>query len=192
LMPKRSSESIMFAQFLYEEDLVSVTFLRQLQPISAGGAQIGPFEEGKEGKIPLWVAKALEADGAVKINWEEGSLKPSELYKLSWKEEKNEGISQLPKHFYPKLRALLSALNEAIKKNPTHTLLNEQRQSIMKAQDLINCRLQKILRLAMERNPSKALTEALEPEERALYSAIRSEIDDWRLKLLSEETKRGE
>jgi DNA replication initiation complex subunit (GINS family) len=95
----------------------------------------------------------------------------------------------LPPNFYPKLRELTNQLNESIKQNPTHTTLSEQRQAFMKAKDLINCRLQKILRLSFERNPSKPLVEALQPEEKSLFNNIRSEIDDWREKILLEETK---
>lgn len=153
-----------------------------------GGIQLGAYEEGREEKLPIWVARILEADGFVKVSGEEShGLKSTELYKLCWKEERNEGLSELPNHFYPRLRQLLASLNEAIKNNPTHTLLNEHRQSFMKAQDLVNCRLQKILHLAMERNPLRHSLDLLTPEELALFSSIREEIDTWRKKIISPE-----
>ncbi len=80
-------------------------------------------------------------------------------------------------------------LNENIKKNPTHTALNEQRQVSIRTHDLINCRLQKILRLSFERTPSKSSIEALEPEELALFNSLRSEIEEWRQRILSEGMK---
>ena len=188
-MSKRASGDIKFSQFLFEEGFVNVTFQKALASTKVGDAQIGPFEEGHEAKIPMWVARVLEDAGIAKLADTELLFKSSDLYKLSWKEERNEVVSPLPPNFYSKLRALLLYLNEGIRQNPTHTLLSEQRQSLMKAQDLVNCRLQKILRLAMERNPTKSLIEVLEPEEKALYSALRSEIEEWRQKILIEETK---
>jgi len=188
-LSKKASDDIAFSQFLFEEDFVNVTFLKSLAASNVGDAQLGPFEEGREAKVPLWAARVLEGEGIAKLTDAEQALKSSDLYKLSWKEERNEVVSMMPSHFYPKLRVLLLSLNEGIKENPTHTLLSEQRQSLMKAQDLVNCRLQKILRLAMERNPTKSLIEVLEPEEKALYSALRSEIEGWRKKILIQETK---
>ena len=188
-MSKKASESIKFSQFLFEEETVNVTFKKAFPATKIGDAQIGPYEEGREGKVPLWAARVLEEAGVARLSDDGQLLRSSDLYKLSWKEERNEVVSQLPPHFCSKLRVLLLSLNEGIKQNPTHTLLNEQRQSLMKAQDLMNCRLQKILRLAMERSPTKSLIDLLEPEEKALYSTLRSEIEGWRQKILIEEMK---
>jgi len=189
-MSRRASEDIKSSQFLYEEEPVGVIFQKPLPATKIGGLQVGAFVEGSEARLPFWAARALEAEGVVRLKLDEiQQLKSSELYKLCWKEERNETLYQLPPHFYPKLRDLILMLNSSIRQNPTHTTLNEQRQAFMKAQDLINCRLQKILHLSFERNPAKAVIDTLEPEERALFEALRSEIEDWRQKILAEETK---
>lgn len=187
-MPSNPSESIRHSQFFYEEEMVGVVFTRAFPSTVIGGTPVGPFEEGRETRIQIWAARILEEEGFVKIMDSEAQvLKPSDLFKLSWKEERNEGLSKLPQHFYPRLRLMLASLNKAVKENPTHTLLSEHRQSLMKAQDLVNCRLQKILHLAIERNPTKASVDLLEPEELALYTSIRSGIDEWRKKIISPE-----
>ncbi|HPC28068.1 MAG TPA: DNA replication complex GINS family protein [Candidatus Methanomethylicus sp.] len=192
-MSRRASEGINHAQFLFEEDTVQVVFLKPIPASMAGGNQFGPYEEGREAKVPLWVADVLAENGVAKLKDEDAKIiRSGDLYKLSWKEERNEVLSQLPPHFYPKVRALLRSLDEGIKQNPTHTLLSEQRQSQMKAQDMINCRLQKILRLSMERNPTKSLIDLLSQEERALYTALRSEIEGWRQRILVDESKTRE
>jgi len=169
---------------------VGVVFQKPLQATKVGDLQLGAFVEGSETRLPLWAAKALEADGIVRLSPDESQqLRSSELFKLSWKEERNEALLVLPPNFYPKLRELIAELDNSIRQNPTHTTLSEQRQTSMKAKDLINCRLQKILRMSFEHNPSKPMVDALQPEERALFSTIRSEIDDWREKILLEEKK---
>jgi hypothetical protein len=193
VVSRRASEGIGHAQFLFEEDAVQVVFLKPIPASMAGGSQFGPYEEGREAKVPLWVADVLAENGVAKLKDEDAKIiRSGDLYKLSWKEERNEVLSQLPPHFYPKVRALLRSLDEGIKQSPTHTLLSEQRQSQMKAQDMINCRLQKILRLSMERNPTKSLIDLLSQEERALYTALRSEIEGWRQRILVDEPKTRE
>ncbi len=181
-MPRSASSSIRVSQFMHEEDLVRVAFQRDFPEVAVGEFHEGPFEGGSEAKLPLWVAKILEADGVVKID-EGQQLRPNELYKLSMR-ERGEILYPLIPHFYSRVRDLLSRLNSAVKSNPTVPVLNEQRQVQMKAQDLVNCRLQKIMRLALERNPAKSSIDALEPEERALFNILRTEIEDWRQKIL--------
>jgi len=193
VVSRRASEGIDHAQFLFEEDAVQVVFLKPIPALMAGGSQFGPYEEGREAKVSLWVADVLAENGVAKLKDEDAKIiRSGDLYKLSWKEERNEVLSQLPPHFYPKVRALLRSLDDGIKQSPTHTLLSEQRQSEMKAQDMINCRLQKILRLSMERNPTKSLIDLLSQEERALYTALRSEIEGWRQRILVDEPKTRE
>jgi hypothetical protein len=189
-MARRASDDIKSSQFLYEEELVGVVFQKPLPATKVGGLDLPSSVEGSEARIPLWAARVLSKEGIVKLSLDEGQdLKSSELFKLSWKEERNEMLSPLPANFYPKLRDLVDDLNRSIKENPTHTTLSEQRQAYMKAKDLINCRLQKILRLSFERNPPKGAVEALQPEERAIFEALRSEIEEWREKILAEENK---
>ncbi len=186
---RRALEGIDYAQFLFEEEQVQVIFLKPFQA-TAGGNQFGPYEEGREAKLPLWVAEVLDENGVAKLKDEDAKIiRSGELYKLSWKEERNETLSQLPPHFYPKVRALLRSIDDGIRQTPTSTLLIEQRQSQMKAKDMINCRLQKILRLAMERSPTKSLIDLLSPEERGLYTVLRSEIEGWRQRIIVDDPK---
>lgn len=189
-MYNRASDSIRVAQFLYEEEQAKVVFLKPLPSFKIGGHQFETSSEGTEIRMPLWVARLLESEGILKIQQEEGEqLNCSELTKLSWKEERNEALAILPPNFYPKLRDLLASLNDGMKKNPTHATLSEQRQAFMKAKDLINCRLQKILHLSFERNPSKQILDSLQPEERSLFGVLRLEVESWRDRILSEKAE---
>jgi len=189
-MYSRASDSIWSAEFLYEEEQVGVKFLKPLPVFKIGDLQFGPCVEGALLRMPLWAARLLESEGILTIQPEEGEqLNPGELSKLSWKEERNEALALLPPNFYPKLRNLLTSLNDGMKKNPTHATLSEQRQAFMKAKDLINCRLQKILRLSFERNPPKQVLDSLQPEERSLFGVLRLEVESWRERILSEKAE---
>ncbi|NHV46069.1 MAG: hypothetical protein DSO09_02625 [Candidatus Methanomethylicota archaeon] len=184
-MFKRAYEEIKDSQFLYEEDLIEVVFQKPISKLIIEGEDYGSLVKGKEIKIPRWAAKILEEEGYVKIKSED-LLKTSDVIKLAWNEERVETLCKLPEKFYPKLRELIKNLNESIKKNPTATIINEQKQVTMKALDLINCRIQKILRLCFERTPSKSIIDMLEPEENALFQLLHSEIEEWRNKILTE------
>lgn len=180
-----SIEVIKYHQFIYEEDLVEVTFQKPIPKLKIGGEDLGSPIKGTELKIPRWAAKALEEEGYVKIK-DDGQLKLLDIIKLLWKEEKTETPCKMPEKFYPKLRELLKTLNENVRRNPTDIAINEQKQVQMRSLDLINCRLQKIIRLAFERTPPKSSIDALEPEELALFKALRLEIEGWRQRIIIE------
>ncbi|MCC6013123.1 MAG: DNA replication complex GINS family protein [Candidatus Verstraetearchaeota archaeon] len=184
-MIKKAYEEIKDNQFLYEEDLIEVVFQKPIPKLIIEGEDYGSIVKEKEIKIPRWAAKILEEEGYVKIK-NEDLLKSSDIIKLAWNEERVETLCKLPEKFYPKLRELIKRLNESVRKNPTATIINEQKQVLMKALDLINCRLQKILRLCFEKYPSKSIIDMLEPEENALFQLLHSEIEEWRNKILTE------
>ncbi|MCS7098110.1 MAG: DNA replication complex GINS family protein [Candidatus Methanomethyliaceae archaeon] len=180
-----SIEFIKYHQFIYDEDYVAVVFQKPISKLRIGGEDYGSPTKGSELKIPRWAAKALEEEGYVKIKDEE-QLKSVDVIKLLWKEERSETLCKIPEKFYPKLRELLKTLNENVKRNPTDTAISEQRQTHMKALDLINCRLQKIIRLSFERSPPKSSIDMLEPEELALFKILRSEIENWKQRIIIE------
>lgn len=180
-----SIEFIRYHQFIYDENLVTVIFQKPISKLKIGGVDYGSPIKGSELKIPRWAAKVLEEEGYVTIRDNE-QLRSIDVIKLLWKEERSETLCKMPEKFYPKLRELLKILSENVKKNPTDTTISEQRQTHMKALDLINCRLQKIVRLSFERSPPKSSIDMLEPEEFALFKTLRSEIENWKQRIIAE------
>lgn len=174
--------SIDYSDFLFENSLVSVVAVRSSPKIDLIGFSVGPFEEGREYELRLWVARELEADGIVRVR--EGGLDAAKLYKIQWTERiQSVGqLSTLPEGFYPRLRRLINDLKAASKTSPEKLREYEQVQNL--AQDIVNCRLRKIIYLASTPVPESQAPKNLTSEEKSLYESVRHIINEWRSKII--------
>jgi len=173
----------------YEDSPVRVVILSSLQEISVGGTSVGPLEEGKELETKYWIAEELVKAGYAHFREEDVLTYPT-LNKLHWRETKlSPGlqISPLPEYFYPKLRRYLSAAREKSSKEPTAA--SQYLQADRLAQDIINCRLRKIVSLAAISTKSTSTVQALSKEERVVFEKVRYTVMDWEKKILDLEKK---
>ncbi|MBS7635503.1 DNA replication complex GINS family protein, partial [Candidatus Bathyarchaeota archaeon] len=134
------------SDFMFENNFVNVVAIINHPKIEMVGLSIGPFEEGKDYNIRLWIAQELERDGVVKIK--EGALDATKLYRIQWTEriQAVSQLSSLPEDFYPKLRRMIEDLRSASKTSPEKMREYEYVQNL--SLDIINCRLKKIISLA--------------------------------------------
>ncbi|MEM1550315.1 MAG: hypothetical protein QXR13_00095, partial [Candidatus Bathyarchaeia archaeon] len=109
-MVKEYCSGIEFSDFMFENNLVTVIAIRSLPKIDLVGFSIGPFEEGHEYEIRLWIARELEKDGVIKIR--ETGLDTTKIYKIQWTERIQAlgQLSTLPEDFYPKIRRVINEL----------------------------------------------------------------------------------
>jgi hypothetical protein len=166
----------------YDNTDVKVITKQALPEINVAGA-VGPIEAGREVDLKLWIAKELAATGIVKFR-EEDSLSTATLNKIHWRETIQGGmqISQLPQFFYPKLRKLLSELREQSRSDPTR--IQEHQKALHLSQDIITCRLKKIVNLASAPAQTNNILGNLTKEEQALYKIFKNAIDEWRKNIL--------
>lgn len=174
--------SIEFSDFIFENSLVTVVAVKSAPKIELIGFSVGPFEEGHEYEVRLWVARELERDGIVRIR--EGALDAAKLYKIQWTERIQAvgQLSTLPEDFYPRLRRLIDELRAASRASPEKMREYEYVQNL--AQDIVNCRLRKIISLASISAPESHVLKNLTPEERVLYERIRQIVAEWRSKIV--------
>jgi len=174
--------SIEFSDFMFENSLVTVVAVKSTPKIELIGFSVGPFEEGHEYEVRLWVARELERDGIVRIR--EGALDAAKLYKIQWTERIQAvgQLSTLPEDFYPRLRRLIDELRAASRTSPEKMREYEYVQNL--AQDIVNCRLRKIISLASIPAPESQVLKNLTPEERALYERIHQIVSEWRSKIV--------
>lgn len=170
----------------YEEEVVEVIFVKPCSAIKVAEEVIGPFNEGVETTLPRWIAKTLAENGIIKIK-QDTSRNLVELSKSAWREERSDTLLPVDEDFYPRLRNYLRELKLKADTSPTQQLINELRQADLKAKDLINCRLQKIVRIALDRTPPKNLIDNMAAEEKALFNSIRELIEVWRSHILDVE-----
>ena len=173
---------IEYSDFLFENELVSVIALRKSPKIDLIGLSVGPFEENQEYEVRFWIARELEKDGIVRVRGE--ILDATKLYKIQWTERIQAvgQLSTLPENFYPRLRRLINDLKAASKASPEKMREYEYVHNL--SQDIVNCRLKKILSLASLTMHESQILKKLTPEEREIYERIRQIIIDWKSKII--------
>jgi len=170
--------------FDYEDSPVRIMALTNLQEVTVADATIGPLEEGKEFEAHYWIAEELVKAGYARFR-EDDLLTYVTLNKLHWRETKLQlglQISPLPDHFYPKLRRFLNAARERSSAEPTAA--TEYLQGTRLARDIINCRLRKIVSLAISSTRAAPVMDALSKEERMLFERVRFAVAEWEKRIL--------
>lgn len=181
--------SIRDADFDFENMPVKVVANRNNPQIELPGIKIGPFIQGKEYEVRFWVAKELEKAGVARLRVDE-PLDVTMLNKIHWKEARvqtSQRLASLPDKFYPKLRHYLEELSDEAIRNTEKRSEYEKAKKLFK--DINTIRLKKIVSLASSPAKTRALTENLTEEERALYDYLYETISKWRNEILK---KQGE
>lgn len=181
-MSSGHSSVIEFLDFVFENNFITVVAVRNAPRIELVGFSIGPFEEGQECEVRLWVARELEKDKIVKIK--EDSLDAAKLYKIQWTERIQAlgQLSTLPENFYPKVRRLINELKQSSKMSPEKLREYEHVQNLI--QDIVNCRLRKLVSLATIPVPESQATKNFTPEEKELYEQVKRIVSEWRFKII--------
>jgi len=171
------------SDFTFENKLVSIVAMRDCSKIEIGGLSVGPFEEGQEYKVRFWIAKELERTGIARVRDEE-LLDTVRLYKIQWTERVQSvmQITSLSEDFYPKLRRYIRRLKKDALRDPDR--MREYERARRWAQDILNCRLKKIIALASSSKLTNQFIGNLTIEERRLYEQLRKMIEEWRSNIL--------
>jgi hypothetical protein len=183
------SASLTDLDFEFEDSTVRVIPLKSLQEVTVADTRVGPLIEGKELETRYWIAESLVRAGYARFH-EDDVLTFAVLSKLHWRETKlSQGfqISPLSDHFYSKLRRFLGSSRERSSSEPSSA--TQYLQGTRLAQDIVNCRLRKIVNLAA--SPSKTtMTQALAREERILFDKVRFAVAEWQKTILDIEVGR--
>ncbi len=178
--------SIVDSDLEFQNSMVKVVALGNLQAIEVAETTVGPLEEGKEYEVRYWVASELVKAGYARF-YEDVPLTFASLNKIHWRETKlqtGRQISPLPEFFYPKLRRYMEELRQNASRDAT--LAGEYAQASRLARDIINCRLNKIVNLATY-PPSENVLRPLSKEERSLFDSVCSLVSEWEAKIFKAE-----
>ena len=144
--------------------------------------KMGPFEKGHEYRMTRWIAEQLRIEGILEIK----DLQPvtnTEVSKILWREVRSSVLTKLPERFYPRLRNYLHILRQQASKTSKPIAIREEEQALQNLRDLLNSRLQKILRLTQATSPPTTALDGLTHEEGELYQQVREIIDSWTVEL---------
>jgi hypothetical protein len=175
--------SIEDADSIFENSPTKVVANRNEEKVELPGLKVGPFEEGVEYELRFWVASELQKAGVVRFR-EEDTLDVVKLHRVHWKErvQPTSRVSPLPHDFYPRLRRYLTSLIRASEKDRER--LKEQEKTARISNDLVNCRVRKIVSLASAPPLAEQALKGLTTEERSLYRRLNTIINEWRSRIL--------
>jgi GINS complex protein len=140
--------------------------------------KMGPFEKGHEYRMTRWIAEQLKIEGILEIK-DTQPVTNTEISKILWREVRSSVLTKLPEKFYPRLRNYLHILRQQASKTGKPIAIREEEQALQNLRDLLNSRLQKILRLTQATSPPTTALEGMTPEEKELYQQVREIIDSW-------------
>ena len=182
----KSLTGINEVDFTYENQPIKIIANRNQTEIELAGTKIGPLEEGREYDVKYWIAHELERAGIAHIRPEE-QLDLRKLNNIHWKESgivHAKQLSSLEADFYPKLRRYLANLQRNAIGNPEKSL--EYQKATRMAQDIVNCRLQKIVSLASSPEQTNQTLKDMATEEHILYENLHTLISEWKTSILKE------
>jgi hypothetical protein len=169
--------------FEFENTPVKVVAIRSHPEVKVAGQTIGPLEEGREFQVKYWIARELVKNGIARFHDEE-QIDLIGLHKLYWRETVQTGrqLSPLPDNFYPKLRRFIMDLKEKSASDPVKA--QEYDKVLRLAQDIVSCRLKKVINLAVGPAQTDNVLSSLSPEEKLVYNYVYDFASKWRAKIL--------
>lgn len=175
--------SVKDIDFEFENTPVKIVIDKDFPEMKIVGETIGPLGKGTEAEVKYWVALELVRAGVAHFHKAE-LLSLTSLQKIQWKETIQPGrqLSAIPENLYPKVRRYISELKRKSTKDASYA--NEFSKALRLAQDIVNCRLRKIVGLAASPGQTEAVLQNLCREERILYNSLHTIISEWRSKIL--------
>lgn len=152
-----------------------------------GDRTLGPYRQGTDVELPLWIASHLVQMGWAKFR-EEDQLTLNTLSTTHYKETLpgSRQIPKLPRSFYFQVRRLLRDLKAQETKDRAKGRDLDKAFSL--ARDIVNIRVKKIASLGASGEQTSELTSNLTTEEVALYENVRKTVDAWKKDILGRES----
>ena len=151
-----------------------------------GDRLFGPYRQGQEVELPLWIATHFVQLGYAKFR-DEDQLTLNTLSTTHYKETLpgSRQIPKLSKTFYFQVRRLLKELKGLEAKDRTKG--RDLDKAVSLSRDIVNIRVKKIASLSASGEQPTELTSNLTAEELALYQTLRSTVDSWKKDILGRE-----
>jgi hypothetical protein len=173
--------------FDFENSPIRVVVTREIPETTSRMAKLASAKIGQEVEIPYWTARELVHLGYARFR-EEDVLNFNSLSKIHWRETipSSRQLPSLQASFYCLLRRHLAELQQLSKQDQVKLRELEKTESLVR--DIVNCRIRKIVSLAASPTPSEELIQGLTHEERVLYLILNKTIEEWKARLLEQES----
>jgi len=129
--------------------------------------------------VLYWMALKLSEAGLAKPA-DSARMDLIQLSKIHWRETvpATRQIAAVGKDFYFKAKEYISELRAASKADGSKLIELEKAMGLL--QEILNCRIRKILSIAAAGAESEEALKNLTPEERLLLDSVRSKVMDWK------------
>jgi len=173
--------------FDFENSPIRVIITRELPELSRI-PKLSSAKVGQEIEVPYWTAKEIVRQGYARFR-EEDLLNHNSLSKIHWRETipSSRQLPSLQPNFYCLLRRHLAELR--LQSRQDQLKLRELERTENLVRDIVNVRVRKIISIAASPTPSEELLQGMTREEHTLYSALNGMIENWKSKLLAQDTK---
>ncbi len=171
----------------FENSPSRINLLREFPETRIADRVLGPYRQGQDVELPLWIASHLVQTGYAKFR-EDDQLTLNALSTTHYKETLpgSRQIPKLPRSFYFQLRRLLKDLKAQEAKDRAKG--RDLDKALSLARDIVNIRVKKVASLGASGEQSSELTSNLTVEELALYDGVRKSTEAWRKDILGRET----
>ena len=171
----------------FENSPSRVNFLKEFPETRMGDRVMGPYRQGQEVELPLWITTHLVQMGYAKFR-DEDQLTVHTLSTTHYKETLpgSRLIPKLSRTFYFQLRRLLKDLRAQETKDRTKA--RDLDKALALARDIVAIRVKKIASLGASGEQSSDSTSNLTDEERALLEMVRTAVDNWKKDILGKES----
>lgn len=173
------------SNLISETELIKVIVKSVRQPIEIGGDRINFDAEGVEIQIPRWASEKMLKMGLIELKTAE-EIGIKDIRKILWKESRETSLSKIDPQFYVKVKQKIMKMKEDIKREPTPEKIQEQRNYENAFIDILNCRMQKILQLALTESIPQTIIENMTIEERLLLKEVKNMLSTWKDKIIGE------
>ncbi len=169
----------------HEEEQVKVVVLKDVEDPLLEALGIGRLQKGSEVPLQRGVARSLVREGIAE--YAESRLRLEDLGRYAFLETRRgtapNTLEKLPQTFYPDLRDYIEQLRRrSLERDPY--AIEELHKAEAFIEDLVKTRLRKILLLVQAGEDAKEAYDAMTPEERVLFDAIRKLVDTWKKEIL--------
>jgi len=165
--------------FSFQNQPSKIIFLKSVPQMEFTGKKVGPFDKGVETELPQWITEEIVESGFAKYSGGD-MLSIVDITKAHWRESlpKSRSMSSIKSDFYYRLRKLLNELKS--KGREDMEKLKEYEKTLSISNDILNCRLKKIVLLASSQYQSEEVKKNMASEEKFLLEELSKTIKEWR------------
>ena len=174
-----SELSLADIEFEFRNAPVKVVVIREIPFSHPAAEKLATVSVDQDVEVPFWVAEELVSGEYARFR-DEDVLDMPRLSKIHWKETmpSSAQLPSLQPNFYFMLRLLLEKLKREVSQSSNKR--KEYERAMGYFDDIVSCRLRKIVSFAAAPGTTADLVKSMTPEEQWLYARLKGTVAEWK------------